>query len=97
MRFVHGLLLAAACATAAAQDHEREARLAKDTLDGLVAGDPVWLQQKSGHRFLGLYLRSPAERGTAVVIHGRGWSPDYDLYGELRTLRGVLDGHQSRG
>jgi len=83
---VVGLLLAAACATAAAQDHEREARLAKETLDGLVAGEPVWLEQKSGHRFLGLYLRATAERGAVVVVHGRGWSPDYDLYGELRTL-----------
>ena len=86
MRFVLGLVLAAACATAAAQDLEREARLAKDTLDGLVVGDPVWLRQKSGHRFLGLYIRAAAERGAVVVVHGRGWSPDYDLYGELRTL-----------
>jgi pimeloyl-ACP methyl ester carboxylesterase len=86
MRFLIGLLLAAACASAGAQDLEREARLAKDTLDGLVAGDAVWLEQKNGHRFLGLHLRAAAERGAVVIVHGRGWSPDYDLYGELRTL-----------
>ena len=86
MRFVIGLLLATACAWVSAQDLDREARLAKDTLEGLVVGDAVWLEQKSGHRFLGLYVRAANERGTVVVAHGRGWSPDYDLYGELRTL-----------
>jgi len=85
MRFLIGLILAAACACAAAQDLEREARLAQETLDGLVVGDPVWLQQKNGHRFLGLYARAARERGAVLVVHGRGWSPDYDLYGELRT------------
>jgi pimeloyl-ACP methyl ester carboxylesterase len=86
MRFLLSLLLALACVPACAQDHEREARLAKETLDGLVAGQPVWLQQKSGHRFLALYVRAKDERGAVVVAHGRGWSPDYDLYGELRML-----------
>jgi pimeloyl-ACP methyl ester carboxylesterase len=86
MRFVWALLLVAACASASAQDLEREARLAKETLDGLVVGDPVWLQQRSGHRFLGLFTKAARERGAVVVAHGRGWSPDYDLYGELRTL-----------
>ena len=86
MRFLFGLLLATACAWAAAQDLDREARLAKETLEGLVVGDAVWLEQKSGHRFLGLYVRAANERGAVVVAHGRGWSPDYDLYGELRTL-----------
>ncbi|MEO7335155.1 MAG: DUF3530 family protein [Caldimonas sp.] len=86
MRFIVGLLLAAACACALAQDLEREERLASETLAGLVVGKAVWLEQKSGHRFLGLYLRAAQERGTVVIAHGRGWSPDYDLYGELRTL-----------
>jgi pimeloyl-ACP methyl ester carboxylesterase len=86
MRFLLGLLLATLCAWACAQDLEREARLAKETLDGLVAGDAVWLEQQNGHRFLGLYVRAAQERGAVVIAHGRGWSPDYDLYGQLRTL-----------
>jgi len=85
MQFIVGLLLAALCACAAAQDLERESRLAKETLEGLVVGEAVWLEQKSGHRFLGLYARAANERGALVIAHGRGWSPDYDLYGELRT------------
>src|SRR5689334_11963675 len=63
MRFLLGLLLAAACALGHAQDVEREDRLAKETLAGLVVGDPVWLEQKGGHRFLGLYQRAARERG----------------------------------
>jgi alpha-beta hydrolase superfamily lysophospholipase len=85
MQFIVGLLLAAVCACAAAQDLERESRLAKETLEGLVVGEAVWLEQKSGHRFLGLYARAANERGAVVIAHGRGWSPDYDLYGDLRT------------
>ena len=85
MRFAVGVVLAALCASAFAQDLEREERLAQETLASLVVGDAVWLDQKSGHRFLGLYTRAAKERGALVIAHGRGWSPDYDLYGELRT------------
>ncbi len=84
-------LLAAALllgsSAALAQDHEREARWAEQTLATLVAGDAVQLAQRSGHRFLALHLpASPASkpRGAVIVGHGRGWSPDYDLYGALR-------------
>jgi len=85
MRFAVGVVLAVLCASAHVQDMEREQRLAQETLATLVVGDAVWLDQKSGHRFLGLYTRAAKERGTAVIAHGRGWSPDYDLYGDLRT------------
>ena len=71
--------------SAQAQDYEREARWAEQTLAALVVGDPVQLEQKNGHRFLALYTRAAKERGTVVIAHGRGWSPDYDLYGDLRT------------
>ena len=85
MRFAVGVVLAVFCASAFAQDIEREERLAQETLTALVVGDPIRLEQKSGHRFLGLYTRAASERGAVVIAHGRGWSPDYDLYGELRT------------
>ena len=71
-------------APVAAQDLEREARLADETLATLVVGEPVRLEQKSGHRFLGLYTAAAKPRGAVVIAHGRGWSPDYDLYGDLR-------------
>lgn len=69
----------------AAQDHEREARWAEQTLATLVAGEAVYLTQRSGHRFLSLHLPASRPRGAVIVAHGRGWAPDYDLYGALRT------------
>ena len=84
-RTVLALGLLAACATAGAQDYERESRWAEQTLATLLVGEPVQLEQKNGHRFLTLYTRAARERGAIVIAHGRGWSPDYDLYGDLRT------------
>jgi pimeloyl-ACP methyl ester carboxylesterase len=78
--------LACHCGIAAAQDYEREARWAKETLETLMVGEAVQIEQKNGHRFLGLYTRPPKESlGAVIVAHGRGWGPDYELYGVLRT------------
>ena len=85
MRAIFVLGLLACCLSASAQDHERETRLSEQTLAALVVGDPVYLEQKNGYRFLGLYTRAAKERGAVVIAHGRGWSPDFDLYGDLRT------------
>ena len=68
-----------------AQDYEREKRWADQVLKGLTFGDPVWLKQKNGHEFLGLYLEAKNARGAAIIAHGRGWNPDYELYGALRV------------
>jgi len=50
-----------------------------------MVGDAVWLQQKSGHKFLSLYTEAKNPRGAVIIAHGRGWSPDFELYGTLRT------------
>ena len=71
--------------SASAQDYEREKRWADETLAALVVGDSVLLQQPNGHRFLALYTQAPKPRGAVIVAHGRGWSPDFELYGSLRT------------
>ncbi len=70
----------------AAQDYAREKRWAEQTLDTLVVGEEAWLEQKSGHKFLGLYTEAEASRGAVIVAHGRGWSPDFELYGQLRMM-----------
>lgn len=70
--------------TAIAQDYEREKRWADQILPVLMVGDAVWLQQKNGHRFLALYTEAKNARGVAIVAHGRGWNPDFELYGALR-------------
>ena len=79
------LLAVLASHSAAAQDYEREQRWATETLATLVDGEPVQLAQANGHRFLGLWLPAKAARGAVIIAHGRGWAPDYELYGILRV------------
>jgi len=79
------VLLVLACGAARAQDYEREARWASETLATLVVGEPVRIAQKNGHEFLALYTRAAQPRGALIVAHGRGWGPDFELYGTLRT------------
>lgn len=82
---VAALLIASLCSTGHAQDYEREKRWAEQTLAGLVVGEPVRIAQKNGHRFLGLHVAPAKPRGALIIAHGRGWAPDHDLYGTLRT------------
>ncbi len=78
-------LLVFACGGAAAQDYEREARWAEQTLATLVDGEAVKIAQPNGHRFLGLWLPAKRPRGALIIAHGRGWAPDFELYGALRV------------
>jgi pimeloyl-ACP methyl ester carboxylesterase len=85
---LHTLLPAALLilgAGATAQDYAREARWAEQTLQTLMVGDAVKIEQKNGHRFLALFTEAKKARGAVIIAHGRGWSPDYDLYGALRV------------
>jgi alpha-beta hydrolase superfamily lysophospholipase len=79
------VLLALFAAQALAQDYEREKRWADSIAKTLMIGSAEWLQQKNGHRFLALYTEAEKPRGAAIIAHGRGWSPDFELYGTLRT------------
>lgn len=68
------------------QDYEKEKRWADDILPTLMVGDAVWMQQKNGHKFLGLFIDlKEKSKGAVIIAHGRGWSPDFELYGTLRT------------
>ena len=66
-------------------DYEREKRWADQIQASLMIGDAAWLQQKNGHKFLSLYTPAKNARVGIIIAHGRGWSPDYELYGTLRT------------
>ena len=85
LRILLAAMLACACSLALGQDYEREARWANETLATLMIGNAVQLEQKNGHRFLGLYTGAEKPRGAVVIAHGRGWGPDFELYGALRT------------
>jgi pimeloyl-ACP methyl ester carboxylesterase len=50
-----------------------------------VVGDAVWLEQKNSHRFLSLLIEGSKDKPALIIAHGRGWSPDFELYGTLRT------------
>ena len=88
-QYAFALLLAltgiASPLAAAQPDFERETRLAEQIVDMILDGDPLWLE--AGDReFLGIYTEAD-EPGTAVLIlHGRGFHPDWaDTVGPLRV------------
>ncbi|MDB5809571.1 MAG: hypothetical protein JWN94_1693 [Betaproteobacteria bacterium] len=69
----------------AAPDYAREERWAAEITPALVVGDAVYLEQKSGHKFLALYTEAPKSRGAVIVVHGMGVHPDWALIGALRS------------
>jgi pimeloyl-ACP methyl ester carboxylesterase len=83
--FLVFLFLVICASGASAQDYAREKRWADDIQFSLMVGDAVWLEQKNGHRFLSLYVEKAKSKPALIIAHGRGWSPDYELYGTLRT------------
>lgn len=71
-------------------DYEREARLAEQIVDDLFDGEPVWLEANE-HPFLAIHtLNEDAPKGSVVILHGRGYHPDWqEVAGPLRT--GLVD------
>ena len=78
------LLLTTAGVAHAAPDYDREKRWADEITAGIVVGDPVYLEQKNGHRFLGILTEANSPRMGLVVVHGMGLHPDWDMIGTLR-------------
>ena len=85
MRLFIVVVLLLLSSAAAAHDYDREKRWSDQILPALMVGEAIWLQQKEGHKFLTLYTEAKNARGAVILAHGRGWSPDYELYGMLRT------------
>ena len=85
IRIMVATLILALCEPVFAMDYEREKRWSDQILPAVLVGDPVWIKQKSGHEFLGLYTLAEKPRGAVIIGHGRGWNPDFELYGALRT------------
>lgn len=85
MRFLIALALTLTSLAASAQDYYREKRWSDQIVPGLVVGEAVWITQKNDHKFLTLWTEAENARGTIILAHGRGWSPDFELYGVLRV------------
>ena len=80
------LWLALCCGLSAAwsQDYAREKRWADEVVPGLVVGEPIWLELKSGHKFLNLYTEARGAKVAVLLVHGIGVHPDHGVIGILR-------------
>ena len=71
---------------APASDLAREQRLAEQTVEAILDGEPVMLKT-DGHAFLGIYTEAVTEpaQDAAIILHGRGMHPDWaQVAGPLR-------------
>jgi pimeloyl-ACP methyl ester carboxylesterase len=67
-----------------AADYAREQRWADQIEPSVLVGDPVWIKQANGHKFLGLYTTAANAKAGLVIVHGIGVHPDWGLIGALR-------------
>jgi pimeloyl-ACP methyl ester carboxylesterase len=80
-------ILLACCTSifAGEPDFAREARLAEQIVDAIFDGEPEWLEA-DGREFLGIYTQSDTARPGVVILHGRGFHPDWaDAVNPLRV------------
>lgn len=68
-----------------AADYAREKKWADEIVPGVVVGDPVYLEQPDGHKFLTLYTPAKDAKAALVIVHGMGVNPDWGLIGALRS------------
>ena len=84
-RALAGFCAVCACTAIAAPDYAREKRWADEITPTLVVGDPVYIAQPGGHKFLTLYTEAKKPRAAVIVVHGLGIHPDWALIGALRS------------
>jgi hypothetical protein len=66
-------------------NYEREARLAEQIVDMILDGDSVWLEADQ-REFLGIYTEADDSRAAVLILHGRGFHPDWaDAINPLRV------------
>ncbi|MDE2259654.1 MAG: DUF3530 family protein [Betaproteobacteria bacterium] len=66
-------------------DYAREKKWADEVLPSVVVGEPIYLEQPNGHKFLTLYTPAKNARAALVIVHGMGVNPDWNLIGVLRS------------
>jgi pimeloyl-ACP methyl ester carboxylesterase len=85
MRIVWMLVLLMLAGNVVAADYAREKKWADEVIPGVVVGDPVYLEQASGHKFLTLYTTAKDPKAALLIVHGLGIHPDWGLIGVLRS------------
>lgn len=84
--FMVSLMAMAVSAGLWAADLEREKRMANQIVDAILDGDPVYLDAGNDHEFLGIYTEADEPKGAVIVMHGRGFHPDWsDTTNPLRV------------
>jgi pimeloyl-ACP methyl ester carboxylesterase len=66
-------------------DYAREKRWADEIARRIVIGDPVWIELKSGRKFLSIYAPAPKAVSAVILVHGLGLHPDWGLINALRS------------
>lgn len=66
-------------------DYAREKRWAEEITPAILVGDPVYLELKSGHKFLAIYTPNAQAPAGVIVVHGLGVNPDWGLINPLRS------------
>lgn len=84
------LPIVVSAAVAGVADQEREARLAAQIEDAILDGEPLYLKSPHGD-FLTLYTKAENPRGTVLLMHGRGFHPDW--HSVIQPLRVGLVEH----
>jgi hypothetical protein len=80
-----GFAVSAFAAEEAVPDYARESRLANQIVDMILDGDPVWLEANQ-HEFLGIYTEADVAGTAVLILHGRGFHPDWaDAINPLRV------------
>ena len=92
MRLTTLLLTLLLALPACASDYAREQRWADEVTPAVLVGDPVWLQQVNGHKFLGLYTEAQQAHAAILIVHGRGVHPDWNLIVDMMAERGARRG-----
>ena len=60
-----------------ASDIEREQRLASQIVDSIIDGEAVFLKSDD-HEFLSIYMEADEPVGAVVIMHGRGYHPNWE-------------------
>lgn len=85
-RLLAALALATLAAGAAAKsDYAREQKWAEEITPGIVVGDPLYLTDAGGRKFLTIHTKTPNARAAVVTVHGLGVHPDHGIIGVLRS------------
>lgn len=85
MRFFTTLMLVFFSLSLQAADFSREKKWADEILPSILDGEPVWLDEADGHKFLGIFLPAAHHpRAAVILVHGIGVHPDWGFISGMR-------------